>query len=476
MTYNLTASVHKGTCSSAHLGHNRRTIRVPHADKDRQHLNIKYIDMSLEDAYHILFDSALKEYNANKKPSRRIPDYLAHIREQYEKGEAKLQEARSRGASSKELARIKSSYSKPFYEVIVSIGNSDAYNGAFRSGGENEQIAVDILNEYIKDFQKRNPFLYVFSSHIHRDESGVPHIHIDYIPWTNEIGRGLPMRVSENGAFKQQGLTTGKRGDIGSIAFQNQEREALATIAKQYGINIIDGKHSKKHLEKEEYILRQEQEKSADDRVLIDAQAGELLQYQDELLDYIRTNRINEAFSEHIELVALKQEQAEADALREQNKVIITSYWNDYKQFTTSFFVAYRANKGALWDEIKKAKQSAVYNKKQLSRLLFDITEGTDILLIKLIKLFVALFLAIKNIKYEKQLEDLQKANKLLKQQAKDIINQSETTASVLKDRDLERIQNALKSYEVALNNAIQLIHTTMQENLIDTSDKQGIR
>ena len=97
MTYNLTASVHKGTCSSAHLGHNRRTIRVPHADKDKQHLNIKYIDMSLEDAYHILFDNALKEYNANKKPSRRIPDYLAHIREQYEKGEAKLQEARSRG-------------------------------------------------------------------------------------------------------------------------------------------------------------------------------------------------------------------------------------------------------------------------------------------------------------------------------------------------------------------------------------------
>ncbi len=476
MTYNQTASVHKGTCSSAHLGHNRRTIRVPHADKDKQHLNIKYIDMSLEDAYHILFDNALKEYNASKKPSRRIPDYLAHIREQYEKGEAKLQEARSRGASLKELARIRSTYPKPFYETIVSIGNSDAYNGAFRCGGEKEQIAVDILNEYIKDFQKRNPHLFVFSAHLHRDESGVPHIHIDYIPWTNEIGRGLPMRVSENGAFKQQKLTTGKRGDIGSIAFQNQEREALATIAKQYGINIIDGKHSKKHLEKEEYILRQEQEKSAVDRVLIDAQAGELLQYQDELLAFIRTNKIDDAFSEHIELVALKQEQAEADALRERNKAIIATYWNDYKQFTSSFFVAYRANKGALWDEIKKARQTAEYNKEQLSSLIYDITEGTDIILVKLIKLFVALFVAIKNIQYEKQLEDLQQANKLLKQQAKEIINQSENMASLLKDRDVEKIQNTLKSYEVALNNAIRLIHNTMQETLIDNSDKQDIR
>ncbi len=368
--------------------------------------------------------------------------------------------------------------SRQSYEVIVSIGNADAYNGAFRSGGEKEQIAVDILNEYIKNFQKRNPHLFVFSAHLHRDESGVPHIHIDYIPWTNEIGRGLPVRVSENAAFKQQKLTTDKRDNknIGTIVFQNQEREVLATIAKKYDINIIQGKHSKKHLEKEEYILRQEQEKSADDRVLIDAQAGELLQYQDELLDYIRTNKIDDAFSEHIELIALKQEQAEADAWKERNKAIIATYWNDYKQFTSSFFVAYRANKGALWDEIKKARQTADYNKERLSRLIYDITEGTDILLVKLIKLFVALFVAIKNIQYEKQLEDLQDANKLLKQQAKDIINQSETTALVLKDRDVERIQNALKSYEVALNNAIQLIHTTMQENLIDTSDKQDIR
>ena len=464
MTYNLTASVHKGTCSSAHLGHNRRTIRVPHADKDKQHLNIKYIDMSLEDAYHILFDNALKEYNANKKPSRRIPDYLAHIREQYEKGEAKLQEARSCGASRKELARIKSSYPKPFYEVIISIGNSDAYDGAFRSGGEKEQIAVDILNEYIKNFQKRNLHLFVFSAHLHRDESGVPHIHIDYIPWTDEIGRGLPVRVSENGAFKQQGLTTGKRGDIGSVAFQSQEREALATIAKQYGINIIDGKHSKKHLEKEEYILRQEQEKSAVDRVLIDAQAGELLQYQDELLDYIRTNKIDDAFSEHIELVALKQEQAEADTRRERNKAIIATYWNDYKQFTSSFFVAYRANKGALWNEIKKARQTADYNKEHLSRLIYDITEGTDILLVKLIKLFVALFVAIKNIQYEKQLEELQQANNELKQQARKAMARSSEVSKILQSKDLYGIEKALKEYDKNLSNTTQFIY-----NLVHT-------
>jgi hypothetical protein len=123
MAYELTASVHKGTCSSSSIAHNRRTIAVPHACKEREPLNIHYVDMDLEEAYHF-FDKALEEYNAGKKPSRRISDYLKHITEQYEKGEQKLQEAKSRGASSKELAMIKSRYPKPYFELIVSISTA----------------------------------------------------------------------------------------------------------------------------------------------------------------------------------------------------------------------------------------------------------------------------------------------------------------------------------------------------------------
>ena len=64
--YTLTVSVHKGTCTEAHLNHNRRTIFVPHADKNRLYLDRAYIDMSVEQAYHILFDKALEEYNKTK--------------------------------------------------------------------------------------------------------------------------------------------------------------------------------------------------------------------------------------------------------------------------------------------------------------------------------------------------------------------------------------------------------------------------
>jgi hypothetical protein len=255
--YTLTVSVHKGTCTEAHLNHNRRTIFVPHADKDRLHLDRAYIDMSVEQAYHILFDKALEEYNKGKKPSRRIANYYEHIKAQYEKGEQAIQQARSRGASRKEIALLKAKRPVLFSEIIVSLGSCDAYGGLFACGGNKEAITVGILDEYMATFQKRNPHLFVFSSHLHLSEQN-PHIHLDFVSWTDLKGRGLPVRVSENGAFVQQGLTSGKRGDIGTIAFQEQERKALSEIAQKRGISIAENKHTKRHLSKEEYTLTKE--------------------------------------------------------------------------------------------------------------------------------------------------------------------------------------------------------------------------
>lgn len=472
MAYNLTISVHKGTCSSAHLGHNRRTISVPHADKSRQHLNKCYIDMELSEAYRILFENALEEYNIGKKPSRQIKDYLAHITEQYEKGEQKLQEAKSRGASTKELARIKSRYPKPFYELIVSVGNCDAYGGIFASDGEKEELVVDVLNEYIKEFHERNPYLFVFSAYLHRDEKGVPHIHLDYIPWTDEAGKGLSLRVSENGAFKQQGLTSGETGDIGSIAFQNQERAVLTEIARKHNINIIEGKHSKKHLSKEEYVLRCEQDKSEKDQQLIEKQAGELLSYQDELIDYVKNNRIDEAFSEHIENISLKRDSENYQKIKSRNKSILASCWNDYKSYTSTFFDEYRANKDLLWHELQRARKTSCDNKKRIHTLINDITEGADLLIIKIIKLFLALFIALGNVKYENQIEQLQEANKHLKQQAKEIMGDSSTMVSVLKSENVDEIERAIMNYEYHLSEARTLINITIKQFIKEKSQK----
>lgn len=462
MGYTLTASVHKGTCAEAHLNHNRRTIAVPHADKNRLHLDTAYIDMSVEQAYSILFDKALEEYNKGKKPSRRIKNYYEHIKAQYEKGEQAIQQARSRGASRKELALLKAKRPTLFSEIIVTLGNCDAYNGLFACGGDKEQISIDILNEYMETFKNRNPHLFVFSAHLHLSEQ-TPHIHIDYIPWTDLEGRGLPVRVSENGAFMQQGLTSGKSGDIGTIAFQEQERCALSEIAKKHNITIAENQHTKKHLSKEEYILTKEKEKTQADRDLINGSAEQVVKLQDELLAYLNENKLEEAFSEHIENIDLRQIVQHYTEQEKDNKKILAQSWQEFNSYTADFFSSYRTSKELLWNEIQQARKTQRYNKKLLADLIYDITDSNDFFIIKIFKLFMALFVAIGNARSENHIEQLQEANRRLKEQARNIMKQSEGVSAILRSKDFENIETYLKQYDIALNKAIEYIHTTAQ-------------
>lgn len=457
MTYELSASVHKGTCSSAFLGHNRRVVFVPHAIKEREKLNVCYIDMTLEEAYKKLFGKALEEYNAGKKPSRRIADYLKHITEQYEKGEQKIQEAKSRGASRKELAQIKSRYPKVYYELIVSVGNCDAYDGAFRCGGNEEQIAVDILNEYMSGFQTRNPHLFVFSAHLHRDELGVPHIHIDYISWTDSPGRGLSVRVSENGAFKQQGLTDGD--EIGTVAFQNREREVLSEIARKHQITIIEGKHSKKHLSKEEYILRQEQEKSKASAELVEQEAGELLQQQDDFIEFVQNSNSAVAYLEHLENNELRKTVCEYEMIKHRSEKVLSDSWAEFNTATSEYFEQYRRKKKMLFDEIERARKDANHSRKRLKSILNNIAYSNDFFIIKMFKLVFALFIAIETKSLEQDVQELQKKNQEIKIQAKQIITDGQTIGDKLRNKDLDMIEQSLIEYEKQLEKSIQQIN-----------------
>ena len=196
----------------------------------------------------------------------------------------------------------------------------------------------------------------------------------------------MPVRISENGAFKQQGLTSGQPGDIGSIAFQEKERAELENIMKKRQISTIKGKHTKKHRSKEQYILDQQKEELKSDRIVIENQAGEVIQHQDELVKFIRTNGIEEAFVEHIENIALRQDKEELDRMKQKNKKVLADAWREYNEYTTDFFAVYKANKNALWEEIQRARRTSRLNKKRLEDLIFDITEGSDLLIIKTVK------------------------------------------------------------------------------------------
>ena len=130
--------------------------------------------------------------------------------------------------------------------------------------------AVKVLDEYVKDFQKRNPTLRVFSCYLHQDEA-TPHLHIDFVPYvTNWKGKGMDTRVSLKQALKSLGFQGGNKHDTELNQWINHEKEVLAEIAKQYGIEWEQkGTHEehldvynfkKKERKKEVQALEQEKE------------------------------------------------------------------------------------------------------------------------------------------------------------------------------------------------------------------------
>lgn len=85
------------------VNHNRRSFTAHNMDSSRSVLNHKYTFIDIRDAYHHLFDEALERYNMKQTHSDRI------IHDYYEKIRTGKQE-------------------KPFYEVIIQIGNKDDMN------------------------------------------------------------------------------------------------------------------------------------------------------------------------------------------------------------------------------------------------------------------------------------------------------------------------------------------------------------
>ena len=147
------------------VSHNTRAFSAKNVDKERSKYNVEFCHLDIKKVYHELFDEALERYNGKQKRSdRKIDDYYEKIRQ--------------------------SKQEKLFHEVILQIGNKDDMNAKSEEG----EFAKDILIEFMEDFQKRNPNLYVFSAHLHMDEE-TPHIHIDFAPFIRNSKRGLDTRM-----------------------------------------------------------------------------------------------------------------------------------------------------------------------------------------------------------------------------------------------------------------------------------------
>ena len=113
----------------------------------------------------------------------------------------------------------------------MQIGNKDDC----ASDSKNGELAAKILDEYMKEFQERNPTLRVFSAHLHMDEA-TPHLHIDFVPYITESKRGVDTRVSMKQALNALGFKGGSRGDTELNQWINSEKQQLAMVMERHGI------------------------------------------------------------------------------------------------------------------------------------------------------------------------------------------------------------------------------------------------
>lgn len=213
----------------ANIKHNNRKFTAANVDEKRIADNIIFKQQDVRDAYHQLFDQALQEYNAKQtRRDRVIPDYYLHI------AESKREEA--------------------FYEIVVQFGDCETAP----CGSERGNQAKQMLESYMRDFQRRNPNLFVFNAVLHLDEAS-PHLHIDFIPfYTKGRKNGLQKGVSMKSALIEQGFRPRSPKENQLVMWEFSERAEMERVLRVHGCERDDKDVHRKHLSVDEFKLQKE--------------------------------------------------------------------------------------------------------------------------------------------------------------------------------------------------------------------------
>lgn len=213
----------------ANIKHNNRKFTAANVDEKRIADNIIFKQQDVRDAYHQLFDQALQEYNAKQaRRDRVISDYYLHM------AESKREEA--------------------FYEIVVQFGDCETAP----CGSERGEQAKQMLQSYMRDFQRRNANLFVFNAVLHMDEAS-PHLHIDFIPfYTKGRKNGLSKGVSMKAALIEQGFRPRSPKENQLVMWEFSERAEMERVLRVHGCERDDKDVHRKHLSVDEFKLQKE--------------------------------------------------------------------------------------------------------------------------------------------------------------------------------------------------------------------------
>jgi len=233
----MSVSLKKAT-NKTNIKHNNRTMgekekeRNPHIDESRSHENKYLVQEDLKELYEREFGGALEKYNAKqKRHDRKIKDYYKHI------------------DSSKKTSVQQ--------EMIIQVGDKDDF-----SSEEKRELANEVLENWFKGFEERNPNLKVYNAVIHNDEAS-PHLHLNFVPVAGDYKNGLEKQVSFDKAIIQQNSTMKKERpfdqwrekEVSLLEEKLNERGIERKLVGKNNYKDVNDYKEKKDLEKEIQLL-----------------------------------------------------------------------------------------------------------------------------------------------------------------------------------------------------------------------------
>ena len=429
MKRTISAMVGKGT-----VNHNSRKFHAKNTDPERSHLNVEYCNENIKDVYHELFDEALARYNTKQtRKDRRIDNY-------YEKIDASKQE-------------------KTFHEIILQVGNKDDMNATT----ENGCLAAKVLDEYMRDFPKRNPTLRVFSAYLHMDEA-TPHLHIDFVPFTTGSKRGLETRVSLKQALAALGFKGGTRSDTEWNQWVASEKRQLAAVMERHGIEWEQKGTHEKHLS----VLDFEKKERAREVADLEARKADL---QEENAAF---EEINENLHEQLQQIDdeihslqddLKQSQQEADKAKKQADKY-QKRMNELAPMVKNMerlAAEFSANPEETLPEVAVMESAKSYREKKAKPLVEK--------MVKVLRSVYSAFLDISR-KYERLEEayDREKAGKKrLNDRLQEVLDENRELREIT--TDMERVKAAFGSHQVET-----AISRVRQQEQVEKEHKQALR
>ena len=200
------------------ISHNNRDFFAKNVDQKRSGNNITYKQVELKELYHQLFDKPLEEYNLLKRSNEKILDYYEHIKN--------------------------SKQERLFQEIIVGFGNMTENS----KDTESWEIKKQLCEEYMREFEKRNPNLKVFNAVMHLDEAN-PHLHIDFVPVAMAgTTKGLKTRVSFKQALIEQGFVPEGKKKNQAVMWEESEREFMTELLHRHQLERDNKNNHRAHL------------------------------------------------------------------------------------------------------------------------------------------------------------------------------------------------------------------------------------